>query len=68
MTIRGLFEFNRSYHFDEVEPWTEIVKIQNRCHVLWIHPKKHMKTSVAMNRIGGKIKEGGEDPKRFQKT
>jgi glutamate synthase domain-containing protein 2 len=23
---RSLFEFNRSYHFDEVEPWTEIVK------------------------------------------
>jgi hypothetical protein len=38
MTIRGLFEFNLDpISIDEVEPWTEIEKIQNRCHVLWIH-------------------------------
>jgi glutamate synthase (ferredoxin) len=67
MTIRGLFEFNNldPISIDEVEPWTEIVKIQNRCHVLWIHQPKHMKTHVGT--LVEVILEGGEDPKRFQR-
>jgi glutamate synthase (ferredoxin) len=54
-----------------VEPWTEIVKNSKQVPCL-MDPsaKKHMKTWRAMNRIGGKSNsgEGGEDPKRFQKT
>ncbi len=73
LTLRGLFEFDRSNKaipLDEVEPAKEIVKrfVTGAMSFGSISYEAHSTLAEAMNRIGGKSNtgEGGEEPERFQ--
>jgi glutamate synthase (NADPH/NADH) large chain len=75
MTLRGLFELKPAappVPLDEVEPAKEIVKrfATGAMSLGSISTEAHATLAIAMNRIGGKSNtgEGGEDPKRFEKS